>query len=239
MKKIYTVILAAVALSLAVSCTKDNYAEPAETFKGAFVEKGTGDPFQTVIGNTGIRIRMMEYSWSETPQPYDTYAKQDGTFQNTKIFKGEYGVTPEGAFVPLEEETLKISGVVEKTYEVEPLLKVQWVGEPVVNSDGTVSVKVKITRGTSNPDYQQPLQKAWLFVSETSYVGDFCYSPNFSVSLGAGDIKLDEVLTFTTKTPFPTYQRKYFLRFAAKTSMNFSNTERYNYTPIVEITTGK
>ncbi len=238
MRKIYTIILAVVALSL-VSCIKDNYAAPAETFKGAFVEKVTGEPFQTAIGNTGIRIRMMEYSWSENPQPYDTYAKQDGTFQNTKIFKGEYGVTPEGAFVPLAEERLKIAGTFEKTYEVEPLLKVQWAGDPVVNSDGTVTVKVKISRGTSNPDYQQNLEKAWLFVSETDYVGDFCYSPNFSVSIGAGDLKLDEVLTFTTKAPFPTYQRKYFLRFGAKTTMNFSSVERYNYTPIVEVTTGK
>ena len=29
------------------------------------------EPFQTAIGNTGIRIRMMEYSWSDTPEPYD------------------------------------------------------------------------------------------------------------------------------------------------------------------------
>lgn len=227
------------ALFLSVSCIKDNYAEPAETFKGAFIEKGTGDPFQTAIGNTGIRIRMMEYSWSDTPQPYDTYAKQDGTFQNTKIFKGEYGIIPEGAFVPLTEERVKISGTVNKTYEVEPLLKVQWVGEPVVNADGSATVKVKISRGTTNPDFQQDLQKAWLFVSENCYVGDFSYSPNFSLQIEAGDLKFDEVLTFKTKGAFPSYERKYFLRFGAKTTMDFSNVERYNYSPIVEITTGK
>ena len=234
-------------LPLLVSCAKDNYPAPAETFKGSFVEKGTGLPFQAAIGNTGIRIRMMEYSWSETPQPYDMYVKQDGTFQNTKVFKGQYGITPEGAFVPLKEEIVDIKGVVEKKYEVEPLLKVEWVGAPVVNADGTVTVKVKVTRGTTDPDYQQAVEKGWLFVSETNYVGDFSYSPNYSTKLSGAEIPLGETITVTTGHPngtagaaiaFPSYQRKYFLRFAAKTTKNFSNTERYNYTPIVEVTTG-
>lgn len=236
------------ASSLLVSCIKDNYAAPAETFKGAFVEKGTNVPFQTALGNTGIRIRMMEYSWSDTPQPYDMNVKQDGTFQNTKVFKGKYGVTPEGAFVPLKEEVIEIKGTIEKTYEVEPLLKLEWVGQPVVNPDGTVSVQVKVTRGTTNPDYQQEVEKGWLFVSETDYVGDFCYSPNYSTRLTGAEIPLGETITVTTGFPngtsgtgiaFPNYQRKYFLRFAAKTTVNFSNTERYNYTPIVEVTTGR
>lgn len=246
MKKTAIFIVLAVS-ALCVSCIKDNYAAPAETFKGAFVEKGTGLPFQTAIGNTGIRIRMMEYSWSETPQPYDMYAKQDGTFQNTKVFKGQYGVTPEGAFVPLKEEILDIAGTIDKTYEVEPLLKVEWVGQPVVNANGTVTVKAKVTRGTTNPDYQQAVEKGWLFVSETDYVGDFSYSPNYSTKLTGAEIPLGETITVTTGMPngtggasiaFPKYQRKYFLRFAAKTTVNFSNTERYNYSTIVEVTTG-
>ena len=69
-----------------------------ETFRGAFIDKVTKEAFQTAIGNTGIRIRMMEYSWSENPQPYDFNCMMDGTFQNTKIFAGNYGIIPEGAF---------------------------------------------------------------------------------------------------------------------------------------------
>ena len=88
MKK-FIYLISCLAL-LGVSCSKDNYSEPEETFRGKFVDKETGEPFQTAIGNTGIRIRMMEYSWSDNPQPYDFYAKQDGTFQNTKVFAGEY-----------------------------------------------------------------------------------------------------------------------------------------------------
>lgn len=248
MKK-FIYLISCLAL-LGVSCSKDNYDEPQETFRGKFIDKQTGEPFQTAIGNTGIRIRMMEYSWSDNPQPYDFYVKQDGTFQNTKIFAGEYGITPSGAFVPLEEKRLKIRGTVEKVYEVEPLLRVEWVGEPVVNSDGTVDVKVKVTRGTDNPDYQQPLAEAWLFVSETNYVGDFSYSPNYSTRIASGaieSVEFDKVYTIRTGqpggynpdgpfTPLPNYERKWFLRFGARTTMQFDGTNRYNYTTVKEIT---
>ena len=239
MKKLTYILLSLCLLVNFTSCDVDNYGEPEETFRGAFIDKETKEPFQTAIGNTGIRIRMMEYSWSDTPEPYDFNCMQDGTFQNTKIFAGNYGIIPEGAFVPLDEEIIDIKGTVEKTYEIEPLLRVKWVGEPQVNADGTVEVKVIITRGTNNPDYQQPLTEAWLFVSETSYVGDFSFSPRFSSQLlGAAltDV-LGKEITIKTKGQFPDYSRKFFLRVGARTTKSFSGTNRYNYTTIKEITT--
>ena len=71
MKNIKYLILVLMVLPLLFSCGKDNYAAPEETFRGKFIDKETGEPFQTAIGNTGIRIRMMEYSYSDTTQPYD------------------------------------------------------------------------------------------------------------------------------------------------------------------------
>lgn len=247
MKKIVYITLCLIVMIFASSCGDDNYAEPKETFRGKFIDKGTGKPFQTEIGNGGIRIRMMEYSWSDTPQPYDFNCMMDGTFNNEKIFRGEYGVTPSGAFVPLEEEIFEIKGVVEKTYEVEPLLRVEWVGEPVVNPDRTVSFNVKISHGTENPVYKKPLVEGWLFVSETSYVGDFSHSKNYSINIKANQIGLGGVLlgddgfTFTISTAmsakeFPDFSRKYFFRFGARTEVTFDATNRYNYTDIKEVT---
>jgi len=229
------------------SCADDNYQEPKETFRGKFIDKGTKEPFQTAIGNTGVRIRMMEYSWSDTPQPYDFNCMMDGTFNNTKIFKGEYGITPSGAFVPLPEERIKISGTVEKTYEVEPILRVEWDGEPVVNADRTVTVKVKVTYGTDDATYRKPLVEGWLFISETDYVGDFSYSPNYSVKCAPDQMGVteSEILgangtTFTINTSqasksFPDYERKYFIRFGVRTSVTFDATNRYNYTVVKEV----
>src|SRR5687768_11375091 len=177
MKSIKHIVLSFFLVAGIASCQEDdNYPEPAETFKGSIVDAETGEPFQTAIGTTGVRIKMMEYSWSDNPTPYYMYSMMDGQFNNTKIFKGQYGITPEGAFVPLSEEIVDIAGTVEKIYEVEPFLRIEWVGEPVVNGDGTATVQIKIDRGTINPDYQQALTEVWLYVSETQHVGDFSYS---------------------------------------------------------------
>jgi hypothetical protein len=231
------------------SCEEDdNYPAPNETFKGSIVDAETGQPFQTAVGGTGVRIKMMEYSWSATPTPYYMYAMMDGQFNNNKLFRGEYGVTPEGAFVPLPEEIFEIAGTVEKNYEVEPFLRVEWVGEPVVNDDGTATVQVKIDRGTTHPDFQQALTEVWLFVSENQYVGDFSYSPNYSTKLtGATLPVLGGTVSITTGWPggvgtgsqriFPSYSRKYFLRVGARINKQVNSTNVYNYSTTKEITT--
>ena len=248
MKSIKHIVLSFLLIAGFASCEEDNYPAPGETFKGSIVDAETGEPFETAIGNTGVRIKMMEYSWSESPTPYYMYTMMNGQFNNNKIFKGEYGITPEGAFVAIPEERVLISGTVEKQYQVEPFLRVEWVGEPVVNGDGTATVQVKIDRGTTNPDYQQALTEVWLFVSETQYVGDFSYSPNYSTKLtGATLPVLGETVSITTGWPggigtgaqrtFPGYSRKYFLRVGARINKQVNSTNVYNYTTVKEITT--
>lgn len=251
MKSIKYIVWSFLLVAGIASCGEDdNYPGPGETFKGSIVDAETGEPFQTAIGATGVRIRLMEYSWSDTPTPYDMYARMDGQFNNDKIFKGEYGVTPAGAFVALPEERMQISGTVEKKYEVEPFLRVEWVGEPVLNADGTVTVQVKIDRGTDNVDYQQALAEVWLFVSETQYAGDFSYSPNFSTKLIGGTLPaLAATASITSGWPggigtgsqrfFPDYSRKYFLRVGARINKPVNSTNVYNYSTVKEITTGE
>jgi hypothetical protein len=248
MKSIKHILLSFLLLAAITSCEEDNYPAPAETFKGSILDSETGEPFQTAIGNSGVRIKMMEYSWSDNPTPYYMYSMMDGQFNNNKVFKGEYGITPEGAFVPLVEERVQISGMVEKNYEVEPFLRIAWVEEPVVNDNGTATVQVKIDRGTANPDYQQELIEVWLYVSETQHVGDFNYSPNFSTKLSGGSLPaLGGIISINTGWPggigtgsqrtFPDYNRKYFLRVGARINKQVNSTNVYNYTTVKEIST--
>jgi hypothetical protein len=249
MKSMKHIVLSLLLLAVFSSCKEnDNYPAPAETFKGSIVDVETGEAFQTAIGTSGVRFRMMEYSWSDNPTPYYMYSKMDGQFNNNKLFKGEYGITPEGAFVALPEERIFIAGAVEKNYQVEPFLRVEWVGEPVINDNGTATVQVRIDRGTANPDYQQALTEVWLHVSENQYVGDFNFSPNYSTKLtGATLPLLGETVNITTGWPsgvgtgaqrvFPSYSRKYFLRVGARINKQVNSTNVYNYTTIKEITT--
>ena len=147
--------------------------------------------------------------------------------------------------------------MVKKNFFVEPLLRVQWVGEPVLKDDGTFEVQVKITRGTDNPDYQQPLEEAWLFVSQIDYVSNApgAYSTKLSTNLTQADLRnyiLGDILTIRTGYPNGwnggtgdpqkidgSYKRPYFLRFGARTSKSFSSIKRYNFTDVKEVWVGK
>jgi hypothetical protein len=248
MKSFKHIALSLLILVAYASCEEDdNYPAPNETFKGSIVDAETGQPFQTAIGGTGVRIRLMEYSWSATPAPYDMYCMMDGQFNNTKIFKGDYGVLVDGAFVPLPEERIQIAGTVEKEYQVDPFLRVEWVGEPVVNNDGTATIQVRIDRGTDHPDYQQALVDVRLFVSENQYVGDFSHSPVYTTRLKSGLPALGETISITTGWPdgvgtgaqkiFPDFSRKYFLRVGARINKQVNSTDVFNYSTIKEITT--
>jgi hypothetical protein len=90
------------------------------------------------------------------------------------------------------------------------------------------------------------LKEVWLFVSETSYVGDFSYSTNYStklVTLPAFDTTVSintgwpSGVGTGTQRSFPAYQRKYFLRVGARIDKQVNSTNVYNYTTIKEITT--
>lgn len=234
MKKIFYSLAAGLALLAGTSCQEfDNYEAPQETLKGAIIDKDTQLPFQTETGDNGVRIRLMEYSWSENPTPYYFTVKQDGTFNNTKIFKGNYGIEPLGAFVPLGETVRDIEGTVEMNFEVEPFLRVEYVGEPVVNGD-KISVQAIITRGTTNPSYQQAVSDVYLYINASSpYVGNNNFDDRYDAHLSGDDVAdiLGKTITLTTEGSLPS-GRTYYLRVGARIDTDIDGVKRYNYSDV-------
>lgn len=237
MKKIIYYIASCMLLIGGYACSTDvdNYAEPKETLRGSVVDKTTGEPIQTEIGDNGIRLKLMEYSWSDNPTPYYFNCMQDGTFNNTKIFKGEYTVTPFGPFVPLvvdKSDAFTIKGTVEKTYEVEPFLNVEWVGEPTLDrTNGQISVQVKITRGTTDPAYQKSISDITLFINSSSlYVGDNNYDKRYITKIdgAAAQAAIGNVITITTNGSF-SLNRDYYIRVGARIDHSIEGVRRYNY----------
>lgn len=249
MKKIIYSIVAGLFILAGTSCQKfDNYDEPEETLQGTIVDKETQEPFQTEVAENGVRIKLLEYSWSDNPTPYYFYVKQDGTFNNTKIFKGNYNIEPQGAFVPLvqtdsngsvlsdESVTMDIKGTVSLNFEVEPFLRVAYVGEPVINGN-SISVQVKITRGTTNPDYQQDLADVCLFINSSSpYVGNNNYDDRYDRHLTGDELKdmIGQTVTLTTDGELPT-GRTYYIRVGARIDKDIAGAKRYNYTDVKEV----
>lgn len=246
MKKIVSVLVVGFMTLAVTSCQKfDNYEEPQETLRGTIVDKETKKPFFTETGNNGVRIKLMEYSWSDNPTPYYFTVKQDGTFNNTRIFKGYYNIEPEGAFVPLvmknangeilsdESVSMDIKGTVELNFEVEPFLRVEYIGEPIVEGK-KITVKVQISRGTTHPDYQQPISDVYLFINGSSlYVGSNNFDDRYDRHLSGEEVRnvLGETITLTTEGELPA-GRTYYLRVGARIDKDIAGAKRFNYADV-------
>lgn len=261
--KNFAIYLSLFVLFLSSSCELfelDNYDPPAETLRGTVVDAETGEPMLTDQGSEGIRVRLIEVSWGDnvTPNP-DFYTMPDGTFQNTKLFKGTYNVRVDGPFIPLlredergvpladETQTLPISGVTEVSFEVQPFLRVEWAGEPTV-VNGKIRAQVRITRGVSEEDFRSLIEPMGgysnsflnmtdiqLFVSYSSEVGyrarDERWSNVIEYSGSAFNPLLGETITIESNGTIPS-GRIVYIRAAARINYDTprgSGTRRWNY----------
>lgn len=132
------------------SCELDNYDEPNATFTGKIVDVQTGETIQTRQPN-GIQIRLWEDGF-ENPVSYGMWAKNDGTFRNTKLFAGTYEVTVEaGPFhnTATQTVTLKAGNEVDATFQVEPYVRVTNVSISAAGGTITGSYKLAMGDGTT------------------------------------------------------------------------------------------
>lgn len=255
MKLISKIAIAAVCASMVFSCNMykyDNYDAPDATISGKIVNKD-GNAIQIEHGG-GARIKLLDYGWCSTPEEQYLKVKGDGTFINTKIFRSIYDIVAEGPFVPLiqvdkdgnviSDNSLK--GVTEKnfkniTFTVEPYLSLNYVGEPKINDNGTVTVQFTLERGTDNTEYHKPLMDVSLFISTTQYVGisDYDKFVLTTVNSTKADAMIGKTneLTSNLDTSHPLEKgRPYYIRVGAR--MNYTATwgaNNYNYTTVKKI----
>jgi hypothetical protein len=254
MKNTFYHIMLGIALISAGACSKvDNYAAPDQTLQGRIIDAGTGKNVPGEVSGengTGTRIELRELSWSENPTPLYLATMQDGTYNNTKIFAGHYKISTDGAFVPMvqtganpvdkSKEVDIQGGVTTVDFTVEPFLRVEWVGEPVLNANGTVTVKAIVTRGTADPNYQLNITDINLYINNYPYVGsnansfDARYSNRVSYTGTNGNNLLGQTLTLTTTGGALPAKRDWYVRVAARTT--FPNLGRpYNYNEVIKI----
>lgn len=187
------------ALLMLSSCSMfeiDNYDAPEETIRGEVVDVKTGNPVLTDQGSEGIRVRLTELSWGPNVEHNpDFYCRPDGTFQNTKIFKGNYNIRIDGPFIPLVRETADgvpladetittdIKGVTNVKFEVEPFLNVRIVGDPTV-SNGVIKAKVVVERGVSEQDFRDKIQPMGNWNDSFLNMTDIQFFVSYSNSVG-------------------------------------------------------
>lgn len=254
---------------LSSSCSmfeQDNFDAPDVTLEGKVVDVLTGDPVLTDQGSEGIRVRLTELSWGDNVEHNpDFYCLPDGTFRNTKLFKGNYHITVDGPFVPLlrrdgegkeladESLVMDLENQHEVTFEVQPFLKVEWVGEPTIQ-DGKITAQVKVMRGVSPEDFRSKVEPMGnyneeflnmtdiqFFVSYSSSVGyrarDERWSSRLDYSGTSFDPLFGETITIESNGEIPE-GRTVFVRAAARINYDTpvgSGTKRWNYNEAKEI----
>jgi hypothetical protein len=268
MKKIifYPILCLLFTLSSCKLFELDNADAPAETLQGEVVDVATGEPVLTDQGSEGIRVRLTELSYGDnvTPNP-DFYCMPDGKFQNTKLFKGNYNIRIDGPFIPLvredergvpladETQTMDISGVTKVKFQVQPFLKVEWVGKPTV-SNGVITAQVRVTRAVSEADFQTKVEPMGnysssflnvtdiqLFVSYSSSIGyrarDETWSNKIEYTGNAFNALLGQPVTIRSIGTIPA-GRTVFIRAAARINYDTpvgSGTRRWNYNEGTEV----
>jgi len=245
---------------------RDNYEVPDVTIEGEVVDVLTGDRVLTDQGSEGIRVRLTELSWGDNVEHNpDFYCMPDGSFRNTKLFAGNYHITVDGPFIPLvrkdgsgkeladESLVMDLNGSQKVKFEVQPFLKVEWVGEPTVK-DGKVTAKVKVTRAVSPADFKTKVEPMGnysddflnmtdiqFFVSYSSTVGyrarDERWSSRMDYAGTSFEPLFGQTITLVSNEEIPE-GRTVYVRAAARINYDTpagSGTKRWNYNEAKEV----
>ena len=251
MKKIINNITFFVASILIFSaCETDNYDGPDAHISGRILDHN-GNLFNTEQGSSNMRIKMEELSWAKGDTsiaiiPTYLNVKIDGTYNNTKIFKGQYRMTPiEGAFYPYDEEgeIVDIKGSVKKDFVVTPYLEVEWVREPQLTDDNRITASIIFNYNTPPSDTitRPTATEVRLFISSTQYVGNNNYYSDIIAAgmANAGIITLNAInngggreISLRTSRSVKYTDTRYYVRVGVRCNDQY---QKYSYTSIIPI----
>lgn len=127
MRPINIWLLSIISLCLTTSCVNelDNYKTPNGGIHGTIVDIETKEPVPLPVqGSTGVILKMMEKG-TEATKSVDFYAKQDGTFDNDRVFDCDYLIKVEGPFTAPAEVKATISGQTEVNIPVMPYARIE------------------------------------------------------------------------------------------------------------------
>lgn len=146
MKKILYLIFGVALLSLSSCFELDNWDEPDCTWQGTVTDSYTNRPI--LSSQNDWQMRIWERSWdgheggAVTHQ--DLRIKQDGTYQNTKLFAGTYDFLPyNGPFWPLDTiKGLQLKKSLTQDFTVTPYIQIVDPVIELLKEDDTYYIKM-------------------------------------------------------------------------------------------------
>ncbi len=227
-------------LLLMASCELDNFDEPSAALYGTILDNN-GDPLQTTQGGGNMKLKMEELSWAGGDStisiiPRNLNVKQDGTYENNKLFNGEYRITPiEGPFFPYSEngEIVNVSGSTKYDFSVIPYLNVEWVIEPYLNDSAFIRASIRFTRNSHDSIPMPDLNDCQLYISTTQYSG----RNNYDDQLAAAPIEVTNdkegtTIQLITGRAIKYVGATYYVRAGVSCKDQY---KKYNYTDIKKV----
>lgn len=242
MNKIIKGIMTASVLLAGYACSKvDNYSAPNAAFEGNIIDSVTGK--NLLIETGGGEIELLQTSYNNNPDPYYIPAKQDGSFEDTRIFSGSYSVIPtQGAFWPIADTfKTQIGGATTHNFTVVPYLEITNFTD-TANADSLVMTCQLVAPYTNNlPE----VLEIWPFVNSTPFVGSGSSISNYTISdntnpsynLAAINSNWNATIAATT------YRlvvhgllpgRTYYARLGVRVNDSY---KKYDFSPIISFTT--
>jgi hypothetical protein len=227
--KIKNIVFLFIGMLFLNSCELDNYMEPNMTLEGKVVDMETGEAIPTRQPD-GIKIRLIEEGY-ENPQPYDFWAKANGTFRNTRLFPGKYKVSAiEGAFEWTDDQGVMVDLTKNQSIELQvlPLTRVRDVS--ITSAGGKIIANYKIDKVSDSGNLVKSLLLCHTGIILHENTSGRITSPVNDLS----SITEEELAshTFTDEIEGLESGKTYYARVAV---LMTNSLNRYNYSPIVKI----
>ena len=230
MKKLISIILAGMAILAFSACTKtDNYDGPNASFQGNIISTAGGN-LPTSSGST--QIKLQQIGWT-TPQTIPS--KFDGTFEDTKLFKGGYRVIPTGgAFWPVYDTiTVNIAQGTRHDFTVTPYIVIKNFAATLTGTtlNITYDIDAPIVAGLPTIKDTQPYVNTTKLVGTGASIRDFSDVNAVTINKDFIDMSAAEKSrTLTVPNLIP--GRTFFVRVGVRLSDSYNSS---NFSNIIEI----
>lgn len=211
------------------ACETDNYGAPDAEIYGSVINDMTNKPIQTEQPN-GFRISLTQVGYTNDPVPLYFWGKADGTFENTKVFSGNYKVIPvEGAFFSPDTQEVNIEGRVQVDFEVTPFLTIEIQDSASYSSDANgVVVRYSIDRS----QVSGKILNRQTLASVSPNVSQSIFDESITHDLSGTDDNTVLSTQFADTVRGLEAGETYYIRVAAIAD---NALNRYNYSPIMEV----
>jgi len=230
MKTLISRILVGIAILGSAACTKtDNYDGPNASFQGNIVSS-TGGNLPTSSGST--QIKLQQIGWT-TPQTIPS--KFDGTFEDTKLFKGNYKVVPTGgAFWPIFDTlTVSISQGSKHDFVVTPYIVIKNFTHTLSGTTLTLKfdIDAPVAAGLPTIKDAQPYVNTTRLVGTGASIRDFSDVNAVTINKEFVDMTpANKSITLTVPNLIP--GRTFFVRVGVRLSDSFNSS---NFSDIVQV----